>query len=178
MPGTLIPKGFQPEETAIALAEKVLKLNKDRKENKFTILAKYIREGQDGFVMAKSVVNKGQDNEYNEYTVEKGHPYGVVVAFRGLDEKIYLGWSKYCRSKENLPFTKANAIWLAVLRAIHDEICLDEDRPRYGEMEDGTVIASNVVVELWRMADRAERYFGETPANLYFLDEREEEGEE
>lgn len=78
----------------------------------------------------------------------KGQPRGVLIAYRGEDDKVYIGYS-LCNTKSD-KFNKQIGIRKAVERAVSDDSFNDEWVDK---------LPHTVVKPLLDMADRAEAYF-------------------
>lgn len=116
--GIPIPKDLKITEEIQTIAKEIINESKNATDINKALLIKYIRKAPDSIFQ-------------NRYFARRGKPYGAVVAFLH-NEKLRIGWSKriegemfrYGRvgQKELLPFTKKDAIYIAVLRGIVDSI--------------------------------------------------------
>lgn len=139
------------------------------------LLVKYLRD--EGTPVR--VVSKEGDSVKTYTKKDKGEPYGALVAFK-YENNVYIGWSKRnCGyvigedpktkkkiwvAEEPLRFTKKDALWVAILRALTDTINKDDNSPY--KMSKGTPIPRQIARKLNAFIARTEKYFGKTPINL------------
>lgn len=103
------------------------------------------------------------------YSVGKGAPYAVLVAFK-FDGKLFIGWSKRNAKVikevptdkgvpvETNPFTRQDARYTAILRGLLDSVVVLGDK--YARNGAGNKPIPNVVVrELGSFTERARKYF-------------------
>lgn len=166
------PLGLEITQDHTKRATEILKSG--TKDNR--VLVRYIRdEGRDVRVIARD-----ENGNIKSYTKkDKGEPYGVLVAFKEGND-VYIGWSKrnggyiigedpktgkkIWVSEEPLRFTKKDALWVAVLRALRDKIAKPDDGPY--QTSKGTPIPRQIARRMDKFIARTEKYFGKTPINL------------
>lgn len=166
------PLGIKIDKEITDKAVDILK-GHGTKENR--LLVRYVRD-EGAFVR---VVSKEGDAIKTYTKKDKGEPYGALVAFK-LGNDVYVGWSKRnCGyvigenpktkkkiwvAEEPLCFTKKDALWVAILRALTDTICKDDGSPY--KMSKGTPIPRQIARKLDAFIARTKKYFGKTPINL------------
>lgn len=149
-------------------AERIITESKNTTENSKALLLRYVRKGQDGYILQNREVSEDEV----EYFIGRGEPYGVVVAF--LNEgKLKIGWSKRLtgdildlgkiRQKEPLIFTKKDAIHIAVLRGLTDSITF-RGSGVYTNIDDP--IPKAIANILWSLIERAQNYFKQDADNV------------
>ncbi len=100
------------------------------------------------------------DSKYLSKTFKKGAPAGVLVAFQ-KDRKILVGWSSYNQSHEIVPFTKKDAVRIAVLRALTDEVLITKSgNGEYKYLTKSEAHIPRIIgKELLKFVDRARKYY-------------------
>ena len=166
--GIPIPNNTKVTKEIQLVAERIISDSKNTTENNKALLLRYIRKGQDGYILQNREIS---DDEV-EYFIGRGEPYGVVVAFLD-DEKLKIGWSKRLtgdmldlgkiRQKEPLVFTKKDAIYIAVLRGLVDSITF-RGSGAYTNTDDP--IPKTIANILWSFIKRAQRYFKQDVDNV------------
>jgi hypothetical protein len=97
-------------------------------------------------------------------TFDKGPIIGALVGFR-IGDLVILGWSAYNRNHENLPFTKKDAIRVAVIRGLADSL-IDVSKTMW-KTTSGIQIPKDIAAELPDFVKRINRYYYNRPiANL------------
>lgn len=166
------PLGVNVNQEHMEKAAKILKSG--TRDNR--VLVKYLRDkGRE-----VRLVGKDENGNLKTYTTtDKGEPYGVLVAFKDGND-VFVGWSKRNSgyaigedsqtgkkiwvAEEPLRFTKKDALWVAVLRALTDKITKPEGEAYQTSKK--TVIPRQIARQLDKFVARAEKYFGQTPRNL------------
>ena len=94
---------------------------------------------------------------------EKGCILGALVAFK-VGNELKLGWSVYNRNHEALPFTKKNAIRVAVIRGLVDNVILKDEMCTTGSE---IAIPKEISDVLGNFAIRARKYYAKNVSNYY-----------
>lgn len=121
------------------------------------LLSEFVRDSEPKL----SKVSVCIDNNCLYKTFAKGKPIGVLVAFL-KNRKILVGWSFYNKNHEVIPFTKKDAVRIAILRALTDGILTTESssgRPSAFTQSD-THVPKVIGKELPKFIDRARKYYG------------------
>ena len=167
--GIPMPNGLELTDELKEVATSIIALNRADVDGREPVLIRYIRKGQDGYVLASSVTDK----DTREYFVGKGEPYGVVVAF--LHEgNLRIGWSKRLEGKkleygkevqrEPLSFTKKDAIKIAIIRGLVDSLTFrGSNILTIGD----DVIPKAIAKTLPPFVEKAEKYFRCDAMNIY-----------
>lgn len=146
-------------------------LQKDREDavlmaslNSDSLIVKYIRK--EPFLTRIATTGRKQ------YKFNRGNPYGVMVAFRKEPEdKFLVGWSKIHPTAENLDFTKFRAKYVAILRALKDDINFNIKYTKDGLRKvsattaDGTSVPVDVAKNLDIFVDRVKKYINKDASN-------------
>lgn len=169
--GVPMPNGVELTNELKELARKIVARSRylTRVNKETPVLIKYLRKGQDGYVLASSVTDK----DTREYFVAKGEPYGVVVAFL-YEGNLRIGWSKRLEGKkleygkevqrEPLSFTKKDAINISVTRGIVDSLTF---RGSNILTTSDNVVPKAIAKILPAFIERAEKYFRCDAMNIY-----------
>lgn len=126
-------------------------------------------------------VNKDEDGNHKGYKLVRSAPIGALVAFKNKEkpEDIIIGWSRRNSSViekmvigkkdgkkrvkvigiEPLPFTKRDAVYVAILRGLTDSVQLRVSK-KSAKTSEGVSIPKDVVRQLPHFTDRIEPYFG------------------
>jgi len=135
---------------------------------------RYIRQAPTVAIRTVKVDDDKGAREYKEAYVAKGHPFGVLLAFKDGD-KLLVGWSQHNQSiideetgerLEKLPFTREDALKVAAVRALVDKVII---KKRTAITSGGTVLPDQVAKELRTFTDRAERYYQMEADNVSIL---------
>lgn len=166
--GIPTPNNTRVTKEIQVVAKRIITDSKNTTENGKAILLKYVRKGQDGYILQNREIS---DDEV-EYFIGRGEPYGVVVAFLDM-EKLKIGWSKRLtgdmldlgktRQREPLVFTKKDAIYIAVLRGLVSSIAF-RGSGAYTNTNDP--IPKAIANILWPFIERAQRYFKQDADNV------------
>jgi len=89
---------------------------------------------------------------------EKGNLLGVIVAFK-TGTGVRVGWSFYNKNHEVLPFSRRNAVRVAIIRGLTDGII-------YNQTTSGIQIPNNISVALPDFVSRVVKYYAATPNNI------------
>ena len=167
--GIPTPKNTEVTKEIQLMAEKIINNSKNNTtENDKALLLKYVRKGQDGFILQ----NREISSDEVEYFIGRGEPYGVIAAFLNYGE-LNIGWSKRLtgdvlnlgkiKQREPLIFTKRDAIYIAVLRGLVDSITF-RGSGAYTKISDP--IPKTITNILWPFIERAQRYFKQNANNV------------
>jgi len=165
MYGPPLPSGL--ELTDATIAEKAEKIAADAGSH----VIRYIRRAP---AVAVRTVKVDDDKSFKQAYVAKGHPYGVLLAFKDGD-KLLVGWSQHNQAivdeesgerLEKLPFTRQDALKVAAMRALADEVII---KKKSAFTSGGQVLPDNVCREMKTFVERAERYYKLDAANVSIL---------
>ena len=126
-------------------------------------------------------VNRDEEGNHRGYKLVRSAPIGALVAFQNKEKPkdITVGWSRRNSSVtektvigkkdgkkrvkvigiEPLPFTKRDAVYVAILRGLTDSVQLRVSK-KNAKTSEGVHIPKDVVRQLPRFAERIEPYFG------------------
>lgn len=166
--GVPMPNGLELTDELKEIATSIIALNRADVDGREPVLIRYIRKGQDGYVLASSATK-----DTREYFVAKGEPYGVVVAFIH-EGNLRIGWSKRLEGKklehgkevqrEPLSFTKKDAIKIAIIRGLVDSLTFrGSNILTVGD----DVIPKAIAKILPDFIKKAEKYFRCDAMNIY-----------
>jgi len=99
---------------------------------------------------------------------EKGNIFGALVAFKH-DGKVLLGWSMYNKNHEVLPFSKKNAIRVAILRGLVDGVIVNStpvSPSKKWNTDSGIEIPTKISAGFSMFLERVRRYFNKPIDNL------------
>ena len=163
-------KETDDEASLLACMKEIRKISE--KPDSTPVLIKYIRKGQDGFVLGSRLIDENADPVL-EYFATRGEPYGAVVAFMH-EGVLKIGWSKRLegfeeqqgkkKQKEPLSFTKKDAINIAVIRGLVDGIMIRGSGSVY--TKSGEVIPKAVAKILVDFTKRSQHYFKSDAVNV------------
>jgi len=166
MYGPPLPSGLELLDSSVTeKAEKIA-------ANAASHVIRYIRRPPEVAVRKVKVDDDDGPREYKEAYVAKGHPFGVLLAFKEGD-KLYVGWSQHNQTVldedtgerlEKLPFTRQDALKVAAMRALADDIVV---KGKLAMSSTGTVLPDRVTKELVSFVERAERYYKMDAVNVF-----------
>lgn len=118
------------------------------------LLIRYIREEP----KVVKLLEKGADPYNNpQYTLQKGTPFGCLVAFEE-DGEILIGWSQRHRFNEPLSFNRSDARACAVMRGLSDTITWFDKKKVFSSVHAQTV-PSPLRFHIPSFTARVKRYF-------------------
>ncbi len=123
------------------------------------LVVKFVRPGKPKL---KGAVVNFEANTIKKVYV-RSDPIGAVVAFKN-GPKLFFGWSKYYKAKENVPFTKRSATLIAIMRALTDSVI--PDAAGFYKTPSGTALPKCISKEVDNFATRALKYFRSKFENL------------
>lgn len=146
----------EPEDTFGKITDKVREEARSLQEGGI-IITEFVRDSEPKL----SKVSVCIDSNCLSKTFAKGKPVGALVAFL-KDRKILIGWSFYNKNHEVVPFTKKDAVRIAILRAFIDGILTTESsrgRPS-AFTQSGTRVPEVIGKGIPKFIDRARKYYG------------------
>jgi len=123
------------------------------------LVSQFVRPGKKK--LSKTITDIAAGKVYKKY--ERNIPVGALVAFL-TDGKLLMGWSKYNKAKESLPFSKRTAVLTGIMRGLIDGI-----HPNGLDSyvtDNGSHIPKVIAKDITSFVKRVEKYFGQQITNV------------
>jgi len=146
------PENVEIDDYTRAVADRICK-NHFSSVNSRVLLSQFVR-GKSQLRSVEVNVKTGAISK----NLEKGALLGVLVAFK-INGEVKIGWSFYNKNHEVLPFTRKNAIRVAVIRGLVDGIA-------YNQTTSKIQIPISVLDALPDFILRTAKYYSAAPVNV------------
>jgi len=128
-----------------------------RKDN--NLISQFVRPGKKK--LSKVITDTENGEVYKKF--RRNPPVGALVAFIN-NENLLVGWSKYNKGKEILPFSKKTAVETAVMRGLLDRVY--PHGPYDYVTASAQYIPKAVAKEMVKFVNRVEKFFARTVDNI------------
>lgn len=157
--------GLAIDDFTRAIADKICASDSGTKENK-TLLVQFARGREK--VAGVNICLKTREIKPK---IERGKILGALVAFKHAD-KIFVGWSMYNKNHEVLPFSRKEAVRVAVLRGMSDGLKVNTVATSFKNKwftTSGVQIPEQISNNFATFLERARKYFSTKPDNIKYI---------
>jgi hypothetical protein len=149
------PENLDIDDFTRAIADKICASNSGAKNNK-TLLVQFARGKEK--IAGVDICLKTQEIKPR---IDRGKILGALVSFKH-DDKVFVGWSMYNKNHEVLPFSRKEAVRVAVLRGMSDGLKVNTVATSLKNKwftESGVQIPEQISKDMAKFLERTRNYF-------------------